>query len=342
MSRVLLTGGSGFLGAHVLDTLLKRGHSVVTTVRNSAKADKIRQRYAQYDSGKLAFAIVPDIALDGAFDEAVISDPPFDAVIHTASPYTFAITDVQSQLLDPAINGTTNILLSIAANAPSVRRVIITSSFAAMWQRDRGNWPEHTYSEADWNPVTHEEALTSPAVGYSGSKKLAEQAAWNFMDEKKPNFSLTTVNPPMVFGPMIHDVTLESVNTSNARIRDVLAGKWKDSVPDTGLFLCVDVRDAALIHVLAAEGEEMAGKRVMAVGGYYSNKEIVDIVRKEFPEYAGRLPEESSEGGDFPGGSVQNYFKFDNGRARGLLGSEFVGFQKTVVDLVASLKGLGA
>lgn len=35
---------------------------------------------------KLDFAIVKDIAQKGAFDEAVKSDPPFEAVIHTASP----------------------------------------------------------------------------------------------------------------------------------------------------------------------------------------------------------------------------------------------------------------
>jgi nucleoside-diphosphate-sugar epimerase len=94
MTRVLLTGGSGFIAAHTLDILLERGHSVVTTVRTQEKADKIKEQYPKY-ADKLSFAIVPDIAQPGAFDEAVKSDPPFEAVLHTASPFHFNVTDVQ-------------------------------------------------------------------------------------------------------------------------------------------------------------------------------------------------------------------------------------------------------
>jgi nucleoside-diphosphate-sugar epimerase len=83
--RVLLSGGSGFIAAHVLDDLLERGHSVVTTVRSQEKADKIKAAHSQYGKDKLDFALVEDIAQEGAFDKAVVSEPPFEAVIHTAS-----------------------------------------------------------------------------------------------------------------------------------------------------------------------------------------------------------------------------------------------------------------
>lgn len=96
MTRVLLTGGSGFIAAHTLDVLLKRGHSVVTTVRTQDKADKIKAEHkSAVGEGRLGFAIVPDIAQEGAFDKAVVSDPPFEVVLHTASPFHFNVTDVQ-------------------------------------------------------------------------------------------------------------------------------------------------------------------------------------------------------------------------------------------------------
>lgn len=95
MTRVLLTGGSGFIAAHVLDILLKNGHRVVTTVRSQEKANKIAQAHSSYGKDKLDFAIVEDIAQENAFDKAVVSDPPFEAVIHTASPFHFNVTDVQ-------------------------------------------------------------------------------------------------------------------------------------------------------------------------------------------------------------------------------------------------------
>lgn len=122
MARVLLTDGSGFIAAHVLDLLLKRGHSVVTTARSQSKADRIRKAHPNTSEENLEFFIVEDIAKEGAFDEVVKTKPPFEAVIHTASPFHFNVTDVQKQLLDPAIIGTRGILKSVKRYALSVKR----------------------------------------------------------------------------------------------------------------------------------------------------------------------------------------------------------------------------
>lgn len=157
--RVLLTGGSGFIAAHVLEYLLEHKHSVVTTVRSQAKADKVAAAHPKAGKDQLDFAIVEDVAQEGAFDKAVVSNPPFDAVIHTASPFHFNVTDVQKELLDPAYIGTTGILKSIKKSAPSVKRVVITSSFASIVNPNTGNAPNKTYSEEDWNPITQEEVL---------------------------------------------------------------------------------------------------------------------------------------------------------------------------------------
>lgn len=149
----------------------------MTTVRSQEKASRLKEAHPSYGKDKLDFAIVADIAKEGAFDEAVKSDPPFEAVIHTASPFHFNVTDVQKQLLDPAIIGTTGILKSIKKSAPTVKKVVITSSFAAIVNPHKGNWPDHTYSESDWNPLTHEEALADPANGYRGKLCLATHNA---------------------------------------------------------------------------------------------------------------------------------------------------------------------
>ena len=82
------TGGSGFIAAHVLDILLERGHTVVTTVRSEEKAQKIREAHPGIPTSKLDFRIVEDIAHEGAFDEAVKIDG-LEAVVHTASPVCF-------------------------------------------------------------------------------------------------------------------------------------------------------------------------------------------------------------------------------------------------------------
>jgi len=99
-------------------------HSVVTTVRSQEKAQKIKDAHSNIPKNKLDFAIVEDIAKESAFMEAVKSDPPFEAVIHTASPFHFNVTDAKKDLLDPAIIGTTGVLKAIKKNAPAVKRVV--------------------------------------------------------------------------------------------------------------------------------------------------------------------------------------------------------------------------
>ncbi|KAI6873249.1 NAD(P)-binding protein [Hortaea werneckii] len=338
--RVLLTGGSGFIAAHVLDILLQHGHSVVTTVRSQDKAKKIADNHAQYGRDKLSFAIVEDIAKEGAFDEAVVSDPPFETVIHTASPFHFNVTDVQKELLDPAIIGTTGILKSIKKSAPSVKRVVITSSFASIINPYKGSWPEHTYTETDWNPITQQQAIENPANGYRASKTFAERAAWEFLEKEKPNFSIATMCPPLVLGPIVHYLnSLDALNTSNQRVRDIMMGKAKDEIPPTGTYIWVDVRDLALCHVLAMEKEAAANKRFFITTGYFSNKEIAEIIGKNFPQYKEGLPSASTPGGGYPDEGV---YKIDNSNVVNTLGVKFRPLEESIVDTVKSLQAVGA
>jgi nucleoside-diphosphate-sugar epimerase len=93
-----------------------------------------------------------------------------------------------------------------------VKRVVITSSFAAIINPSKGNWPGHEYSEEDFNPMTQQDALESPTAGYRASKTFAEKAAWDFVEKEKPNFTISTINPPLVFGPIVssmHSCRLE-------------------------------------------------------------------------------------------------------------------------------------
>ncbi|KAL1615179.1 Glycine-rich RNA-binding protein 2, mitochondrial [Neofusicoccum ribis] len=340
MVRVLLTGGSGFVATHILNVLLERGYSVVTTVRSIEKAAKIKQAHPSCGKDKLDFSIVEDISKEDAFDNAVKSNPPFDAVIHSASPFHYNVTDVQTQLIDPAVVGTTGILKSIKKGAPSVKRVVITSSFAAILDMPKGTRPGYQYSEKGWNPVTQEQALTGAGLGYTASKTFAERAAWEFVEKEKPGFTIATMNPPLVYGPLLHQVdSLDAVNTSNKRIRDFIIGPPGTEISETGLFIWVDVRALALAHVRALEVPEAAGKRFLVSPGYCTNRMMVDIIRKNFPEYQDRLPPADAPGGDFP---AEGVFTIDNSRAKNILGVEFTSFEKCVVDTVKSLKALGA
>ena len=117
--------------------------------------------------------------------------------------------------------------------------------------------------------------MSNPRDAYLGSKTFAERAAWNFVRDEKPNFTIVTINPPVVYGPAFHNLkSLENINTSNSIFADLVQGKWKSAVPESPPTQWVDVRDVALAHVRALENAEAAGRRFIVVAGYTSNAAI--------------------------------------------------------------------
>jgi len=165
-----------------------------------------------------------------------------------------------------------------------VKRVVITSSFASVVDAKKGPRPGYVYTETDWNPVTREEGLGGPSIGYYASKKLAEGAAWDFMKNEKPHFTLTTLTPPMVYGPPEQEIpSLDKLNTSTAGMYGIFSGKTE---PSQSVYLWVDVRDLALAHVLAIESDAAANQRYLITQGRYSTQQFVEYIWEHYPEQA--------------------------------------------------------
>lgn len=262
-----------------------------------------------------------------------------NAVSSTASPFTFAVDDIQRDLLDPAVNGTNSILFAVHAHAPTVKRIVITSSFASIADPELGDRPGYTYSEKDWNPITHEQALQNTNYGYRASKTFAEKAAWEFVEKNKPNFDIATICPPMVLGPVKpYSPGIEAMNTSNTLISSIVTGQCKGGLGPAGIYCWVDVRDVALAHVRAMEKPEAGGKRFYLVEGPMSTQTIADVVAKNFPEYKDRLPEGRVPNDGFPEGGVHDN---DNSRSKAELGIEYTPLEKSVTDFINSIKVFG-
>lgn len=169
-------------------------------------------------------------------------------------------------------------------------------------------------------------------------KTFAEKAAWDFVEKEKPNFDIATINPPLVFGPIVHYLnSLEAINTSNQRMRDLIQGHMKEKIAPTGTFLYVDVRDVALAHVRAIEVPEAGGQRFFVTAGFFSNKQIADVIRETHPELESKLPPKDSPS-DFP----DTIYGIDNKRSVEVLGLKYRPFKETVADTISSLLEVGA
>lgn len=269
------------------------------------------------------------------------NEKSFDAVIHTASPFHYNVQDNEKDLLRPAVDGTIGILSSLKKyGGSSVKRVAITSSFAAMFQSE----PPAVYNEECWNLDSWENAVktTNPQVAYRGSKALAERAAWRFMEEQQPlPFKLTVLCPPFVFGPIEQELkSLESINTSNKRLLNIVQGKKHEGPIGSSIY--VDVRDLAEAHVRAVEPQypEAQGKRFFMTAGTFSDAYAAEIILQKFPSLAGRIDAAFIQ--HLAERATPMKSKVDNGRSKEILKMEYRPVEETITDVVRSLLEHGA
>lgn len=251
--RVLVTGGSGFLGAHCVARLLDDGYQVSTTVRTTGRADEVRAMLATAGSDRADSVrfFAADLTADEGWDEAVAGA---HYVLHVASPYPATAPAHEDDLIVPARDGTLRVLR--AARRADVRRVVLTSSFAAIGY---GHAPTDVpYDETSWTD------LAAPGVtAYAKSKTLAERAAWDFAD-RHDGLELAVVNPTGILGPALGP----DDRTSLAVIANLLQGKLP-LLPRAWAGV-VDVRDIADLHIRAMTDERAAGQRFLGTAGLMS------------------------------------------------------------------------
>jgi len=333
--KVLVSGASGFIAAWVAKRLLEEGYSVRGTVRSEAKGEYLRKLFKPFGD-KFEYVIVKDVSQEGAFDEAVKG---VDAIEHTASPFHLKADDPQ-EMLGPAIKGTVGILESAMKNAPQVKRIVVTSSTAAVMDTD-SKFPG-TFSEKDWNVSSgeriKEKGRSAPqADKYRASKALAERAAWKWIDDHKGQvgFDLAVMNPPFVFGPIIHEVpNVESLNTSVDNFYQVLKGAKTDEQLATSSGCWVDVRDLAEAHVRAIQVEEAGGSRYVLSAGPFTMQDLLDSLNT--PEFS-----DTRKGKPGAGKSVQHDVLYDSSLAERVLGIKFTSLEDSTRDMVSSLRERG-
>jgi nucleoside-diphosphate-sugar epimerase len=266
--HVAVTGAAGYLASWIVDALLNEGHIVHATVRDTNDHQKISHLLDLSDRfpGQLLL-FEADLLVDGSFDQALAG---CSIVIHTASPYTIdKPKNPEDQLIRPALNGTLNVVASVN-RTNTVRRVVLTSSIAALYNDacDVGPSVNHTVQESS---INHNTVMRHNPYAYS--KTVAEHAAWE-AQKLQSRWELITIHPGAIFGPSL---SKRADATSVDMIIKFLKGSFRSGVP--GLWLgVVDVRDVAAAHVQAATVPAANG-RYTVVAQSLSLLEIGNLLR---------------------------------------------------------------
>jgi dihydroflavonol-4-reductase len=267
---VLVTGATGYVAGWLVKNLLDAGLTVHAAVRDPDNADKVAHLNALADSAPGTLKLFKaDLLDDGSYAEAMAG---CSVVFHTASPFILSFDDAQKDLIDPARNGTLNVLDSVN-KTESVQRVVLTSSCAAIYgdNIDLKTSGKSALDESDWNTTS---SLTHQP--YSYSKTLAEQAAWDTVKQQS-RWDLVTINPSLVVGPGINP---RSTSASLGLFKQFASGKLKAGVP-AFYIAAVDVREVADAHVKAAFTPQAKGRYILS--GYDTSFiEFAEILRNQF------------------------------------------------------------
>lgn len=330
---VLISGATGFIAAHIVQQLLEKGYNVVGSVRSVEKGEHLK---LLLNNPNFSYEVVESIETENAFDNFVKNHSEATVFLHTASPFRFDIKDITKDFLEPAVNGTKNALNAIWKFGPQIKRVVVTSSYAAIANFKSPQDPNRTENEDSWCELDWETSQANLVAGYCGSKTLAEKAAWEFVEEHKPNFALATVNPVYVFGPQPFDEQAKNaqLNTSAEVINSFLSLKpgsteWKKQAADA-----VDVRDVAAAHIVGFEKDEAKGQRLFLISGFFTDQTILDILHEDFPQQTKDLPV-GTPGTDSE--ALKKRTKLDNSRTRSILGFELRPVRESVHDTAAQI-----
>ncbi|EFC46600.1 predicted protein [Naegleria gruberi] len=257
--KYCVIGGSGFLGSHLVMTLLRRGHAVNLTVRNLGKVENyefIKKAACQEGLDDNLQFFQADLAKDGSFYNAFLD---CDGVFATACPLDDALTrnssDPKSELFDPIVNGVKNVVRECVKirkeqnernDSRRLKRLIFTSSITAvstdaLWDYKSKSW--HYFDEAEWNDKA---SLTQCTYAYC--KTMSEREAFELLKGEFSNTQLeiAAVLPSTMFGPSIgirKNIGMQPIISSIV------------DIPAHVRLFCpsVDVRDVALAHCLVME-----------------------------------------------------------------------------------------
>lgn len=217
MATALVTGGTGFVGAHVARTLINSGHHVRILHRRSSPLTVVQDLSVEHAIGDVTDSASLLAAMDGC-----------DWVFHVAAVADYWRAD-KAQMYHVNVDGSR--MVFEAAQRTGVRRVVFTSSGAAVGR------------PADGGPADETVRFNLPPsqMPYGHSKFLAEAEAYRAAAR---GLEVVILNPAVVLGP-------GDLNRTSGEIIVELKKGGVPAIPSGGATL-IDVRDVAAAHLAAA------------------------------------------------------------------------------------------
>ncbi|KAK6544082.1 hypothetical protein TWF694_000793 [Orbilia ellipsospora] len=337
---ILVTGATGFIGAHVVSQLLSKNVRVRVAYRSQQKADTMLAHFQKiYGNDQvdrlLDFVHTGDLATPGCFDESLTGG--IDGVIHCASPLNFTLSP--ADIINPAIEGTKSLLSSITS-VTSVKKLVFLSSFAAVVdETGKGIGPEVEYTSQDWNPITYDEGVNAQDGGnglrlaYQASKTLSEREVWKWSgSEGGKGCDVVSLCAPLVFGPVAYPIEkISELNSSNAELWFLTTGF--NPLPVSNVPQWISVHDLTTALVNGALFDLGSKRYTLASPAPFSTQLAAETFRALFEWGRDRVT--VGESGNYP---KQSKLEGETAKAELLGGVEYRGWEETMKETLTQFK----
>lgn len=310
---VCVTGASGYIASWLVKFLLQRGYTVRATVRDPSNPNKVDHLLKLDGAKERLHLFKADLLEEGSFDHVIQG---CHGVFHTASPAHFVVDDPQTQLIDPAVKGSLNVLKSCAIS-PSVKRVVFTSSIATALYNGTPRTPDTVVDETWFSNL---DLLWEQKMWYQFAKVSAEEAATKFLTENDIDYVI--MNPAVTIGPLLQP----ELNGSSSLIFDLINGSQTFL---NATFGWINVKDVVNAHIHAYEDASASGRYCLAERVAHIS-ELAIILRDMYPTL--QIPDKCA--GDKP---LMQTFQISKEKAK-TLGVEFIPLEGSLREIVESFK----
>ncbi|KAK4752869.1 hypothetical protein SAY87_021667 [Trapa incisa] len=292
-----VTGANGYIGSWLVKSLLQRGYMVHATVRDSARSDSLQSLGKPHEPRLRIFQA--DLLDEGSFDEAIDG---CDGVFHVAAMMRFSTTEdgedyVRSNIIEPAVQGTLNLLRSCLRSKKTVRRLVFTSSISTLTSTD---------NEGKWRPLVDESSQAplhlvweKKASGwvYVLSKILTEEAAFRFA--RANGIDMISVISPTIAGPFLGSAVPSSIQVLLSPITgDLELFKILSAVNSRmGSVSLAHIEDICNAHIFLMQKSEARGNYLCSAQSCKLSN-LVEILARVYPTT--RLLMEEKEIGPIP------------------------------------------
>ena len=265
MKNILVTGGTSYIGKHVIAQLIEKSYSVRTTVRDKGKVKEIKSDIEKHLNKQISLDVhIADLLNDDGWEDALKGS---DAIIHVAGPFPMSYEGGEKELTGPHQDGAMRVFRF--AKDLGINRIVLTSSVASIWNDSTVEDTVRYIDETSWSNLNDDNL-----DAYTKGKALKEKAAWDFVAEND-SIKLTTILPSVVLGPGIGS----PVRRGSMEYMLMLINKEMPVAPPLKHGI-VDVRDVAKIHIDALENDESIGKRVIITENTYWVRELSEMLNK--------------------------------------------------------------